>query len=55
MIDQARMGENRFRERYSAAQDFLDSKKFIDIIEKELLDLEDEPEVSQKKLETHNS
>ena len=38
-----------FRERYSAAQDFLDSKKFVDILEKELLDLEDEPEIQPKK------
>lgn len=41
-----------FRERYTAAQDFLDSKKFKDILEKEFLDLEDEPEVHHKREDT---
>jgi hypothetical protein len=45
LIEEAKRGEDMFRERYSAAQDFLDSKKFVDILEKELLDLEDEPEI----------
>ena len=44
-----------FRERYTAAQDFLDSKKFKDILEKELLDLEDEPEIHNKVEDTQDS
>jgi hypothetical protein len=49
LIEEARKGEDMFRERFGAAQDFLDSKKFVDILEKELLNSEDEEEKTVPK------